>query len=364
MKQLGEIVFCKHKICIGNKFIGGDHPCFIIAEAGVNHNGDIGLAHQLIDVAARSGADAVKFQSFIAEELVTPKAPKAGYQVQTTGEVGSQYEMLKALELNANDHASLKSYCEKKGIIYLCTPYDYASVDMLDQINVAAFKIASTDTTNIPLLRYVAHKGRPIILSTGMSTLSEVEQAVDALRVGGSDGKIVILHCTSEYPAPISEVNLRAILAMQQEFSCPVGLSDHTPSMGASPWAVAVGACVIEKHFTLNRDMPGPDHRASLDPSELSDLIRTVRDVEIAMGDGVKRPMPSEIPNKPLMQKSLVARRHIYAGEIIKAGDLACKRPGSGLAPSWFDRVVGSRALLDIPEDDVLTLLSIDWKNQ
>lgn len=352
---------CVEAVTIGERRVGSNEPVFIIAEAGVNHNGDMHLAHRLINAAAEAGADAVKFQSFVTEELITPEAPKAGYQVETTGDPGSQYKMLKALELSADEQAVLKTHCEQVGILYLCTPYENASVDMLDRMDVAAFKIASTDTTNIPFLRYVANKGRPVILSTGMSTLGEVEQAVNILRAGGLDGKIIILHCTAEYPAPVSEANLRAILTMQQAFGCPVGFSDHTPGVGASPWAVAVGACVIEKHFTLDRNMVGPDHRASLEPNELADLVRAVHDVEAALGSGIKRPMPSELPNKPLMQKSLVARRSIRAGETITPNDLTCKRPGFGLAPSWFDRVVGKRAAVDIPRDGVLTLSSVEW---
>lgn len=350
------------EVRINKRVIGVGHPCFVIAEAGVNHNGDTDLAHRLIDAAAEAGADAVKFQSFVTEELITPEAPKAGYQVETTGEPGSQYKMLKSLELGPDQQAELKAHCEQIGILYLCTPYENTSVDMLDRMGVAAFKIASTDTTNIPFLRYIANKGRPVILSTGMSMLGEVEQAVDTLRAGGLDGKIVILHCTAEYPAPVGEANLRAILTMQLAFGYPVGFSDHTPGIGASPWAVAVGACVIEKHFTLDRNMVGPDHRASLEPDELVTLVRTVRDVEAALGDGIKRPMPSEIPNKPLMQKSLVARRSIRSGETITSNDLTCKRPGLGLAPSWFDRVVGKRAAMDIPKDGALTLSSVDWR--
>jgi N,N'-diacetyllegionaminate synthase len=319
------------------------------------------LAHQLIDAATEAGADAVKFQSFVTEELVTPEAPKARYQVEATGESGSQYKMLKALELSTDQQAELKNHCEQVDIIYLCTPYENTSIDMLNRMGVTAFKIASTDTTNIPFLQYMAKKGRPVILSTGMSTLGEVEQAVDTLRAGGLDGKIVILHCTAEYPAPVREVNLRAILTMQQAFVCPVGFSDHTPGIGASPWAAAIGACMIEKHFTLDHSLPGPDHRASLEPDELEELVRTVRDVEAALGDGVKRPMPSELRNKPLMQKSLVAQRSVSAGDTITSDDLTCKRPGFGLGPSWFDRIVGKRAAVDIPKDGVLTLSSVDW---
>jgi N,N'-diacetyllegionaminate synthase len=350
-----------YQMMLGDRLVGRSAPVLIIAEAGVNHNGDVRLAHRLIDTAAEAGADAVKFQSFITEELITPEAPKADYQVETTGDPGSQYKMLKALELSADDQAKLKAHCEQVGILYLCTPYENVSVDILDRLDVAAFKIASTDTTNIPFLRYVASKGRPVLLATGMSTLSEVEQAVDSLRAGGLDSKIIILHCTSEYPAAVGEANLRAILTMQRAFACPVGFSDHTAGIGASPWAVAVGACVIEKHFTLDHNMAGPDHRSSLEPDELAVLVRTVRDVEAALGDGIKRPMPSELPNKPLMQKSLVAKRNIHAGEIITPNDLTCKRPVVGLLPSWFDHVIGKRAAVDIPKDGVLRLSSVDW---
>jgi len=348
---------------IGDRLVGPGEPCFIIAEAGVNHNGDMRLAHQLIDAAAEAGADAVKFQSFVTEEIITPDAPKAAYQVETTGESGSQYEMLKALELSSDQQAELKAHCEQSGILYLCTPYETMSVDMLDRMGVDASKIASADITNIPFLRYVANKGRPVILSTGMATLCEVEQAVDTLRNGGLNDKIVLLHCTTQYPAPLNEANLRAISTMQRAFGCPVGFSDHTPGVGASPWAVAVGACMIEKHFTLDRNMPGPDHRASLEPNELAALVRAVHDVEAALGDGVKRPMPSELPNKPRMRKSLVARRTIHAGDTITPDVLTCKRPGDGLAPMWFDRVAGRRAAVEIPMNGVLTLDSVNWSD-
>jgi len=347
---------------IAGKKIGPGQPCFIIAEAGVNHNGDMNLAHRLIDTAGEADADAVKFQSFVTDELVAHKAPKARYQIETTGDPGSQYKMLKSLELSADQQAELKAHCERIGILYLCTPYENTSIDILDRMEIAAFKIASTDTTNMPFLRYMATKGRPVILSTGMSTLAEVEQAVNTLHAGGLDGKVAILQCTSEYPVPVGEVNLRAMLTLQQAFACPVGFSDHTEGVGASPWAVAVGACIIEKHFTLDHNMVGADHRASLEPDQLAELVRTVRDVEAALGDGIKRPMPRELPNKPLMQKSLMARRRIRMGKIITSGDLTCKRPGFGLAPSWFDLVVGKRAAEDIPKDGILNLSSVDWR--
>lgn len=346
---------------IGNSSIGPGNPCFIIAEAGVNHNGDVSLAHTLIDKAFEARADAVKFQYFVTEELVTHDAPKAAYQVEATGKSDGQYTMLKALELSIEQHAELKLHCEKAGILYLCTAYDITGIEMLDNIGVAAFKIASTDTNNIPFLCYAASKGRPIILSTGMSTLGEVEQAVETLRAEGLNRKFAILHCTSEYPAPVSEANLRALLTMQHAFCCPVGFSDHTAGIETSTWAVAIGACLIEKHFTLDRNMPGPDHSASMEPDELANLVRTVRNVESALGDGIKRVMPSELKNKSLMQKSLVAKRNIRAGQTISSDDLTCKRPGHGLFPSWFDRVIGRRALVDIPRDQILTLSSLDW---
>lgn len=349
---------------IGDTWVGDGQPCFIIAEAGVNHNGDMNLAFRLIDAAAHAGAHAVKFQSFITEELITPQAPKAGYQVETTGQAGSQYPMLKALELSADQHAALQDYCQASGILYLCTPYERTSADMLDRMDVAAYKIASTDTTNLPFLAYIARKNRPVILSTGMSSLGEVEQAIEVLERGGLEHKLVLLQCTSEYPAPVEEVNLKAILTLQQAFGYPVGFSDHTQGIGASPWAVVLGAAVIEKHFTLDRNLPGPDHRASLEPDELAELVRTVRQVQAALGDGIKRPMPSEIANKPRMQKSLVARRTIQAGETISAEDLTCKRPGTGLPPSFFDRVVGRRAARSIAADEMIALSAIDWRTE
>lgn len=346
---------------IGGRLIGNGQSCYVIAEAGVNHNGEMDIAHQLIDAAVASGADCVKFQSYVTEELVTQDTPKAAYQVETTGAGGSQYDMLKALELSAEQQRELKAHCDEKGILYLCTPYDYPSADLLDEMDVAAYKIASTDTTNVPFLRYLAQKGRPVILSTGMSTMAEVEQAVDVLKSGGLEGKIVILHCTSEYPVQINEVNLRAMATMQQAFACPVGFSDHTQDLGASPWAVAVGACMIEKHFSLDRDMVGPDHRTSLEPQELKNLVQVIRDVQGALGDGIKRPMPSELPNKPRMQKSLVAARKITAGEKIVADALACKRPGTALPPHYFDQVVGREALKDIDAGAFITLDAVVW---
>jgi len=346
---------------VENFWIGPGHPCFIIAEAGVNHNSDMDLAFQLIDSARQAGADAVKFQSFITEDLVTAGAEKASYQKSSTKTAGNQYYMLKALELNAKQHAELKDHCQKEGILYLCTPYEHKSIDAIDKIGAAAFKIASTDTTNIPLLRYIAGKQRPVILSTGMCTLGEVELAVKTLRESGLENKIIILQCTSEYPAPMHEINLRAMKTMERAFACPVGFSDHTPGIGASPWAVALGACIIEKHFTLDRTMLGPDHKASIEPEELALLVKTIRDVESALGDGIKRPMPSETDNKEKMQKSLVAEKNIQTGQEINEQDLICKRPGTGLPPVWFDRIIGKVAVRDISRGSLVALDDIDW---
>lgn len=348
---------------IAGRPVGPGAPCFVIAEAGVNHNGDADTALRLVEAAADAGADAVKFQSFVAADLVTAAAPKAAYQERTTGAVGGQLEMLEALELTVDDHRRLKAACAARGVVYLCTPYEEASADMLERLDVAAYKIASTDTTNLPFLRHVAARRRPVILSTGMASLGEAEAAVETLRAHGADGRIVVLHCTSEYPAPFASLNLRAMDTMARAFGCPVGFSDHTPGVGAAPWAVALGACMVEKHFTLDRNLPGPDHRASMEPAELAELVATLRRVEAALGDGVKRPAPVERENRERMRKSLVARRPIAAGAVICAADLTAKRPGTGLDPAWSDRVAGRRAARDIPVDGIVTLACVDWSD-
>jgi len=350
-----------HPVLIQDRFIGPGYPCFIIAEAGVNHNGNMDIAHQLIDAAVKIGADAVKFQSFVTNELITKNTPKAKYQVNTTGRDDGQYGMLKLLELTPKQQEELRDHCDKAGIIYLCTPYERTSVDILDRLNIVAYKVASTDTTNIPLLRYIASKNRPVLLSTGMSSLCEVELAVNTLKEGGLENKIILLQCTAEYPSPLHEVNLRVIQTMEHAFHCPVGFSDHTPSIGASPWATVLGACVVEKHFTLDRKTPGPDHQASLEPDEFLSLIQTIRDVELALGDGIKQPMPSELSNKKLMQKSLVITRDIKKGEIIKLDDLTCKRPATGLPPFWIDKIIGKLTSRDLCEGTIVELSHIIW---
>ncbi len=348
-------------VSIGNRSVGPGSPCFVIAEAGVNHNGDIELAYQLIDAAVSVGADAIKFQGFNSEELATARAPMADYQLKATSRGKNQLQMLKQLELTKTEQAKLRQYCTDAGILYLCTPYDFQSVNMLCDMKIAAFKIAATDVTNTPFLEYVGAKNLPVILSTGMSSLSEVELAMQTLRSEERPDKLVLLHCTSAYPAPMDEANLRAMATLKQAFCCPVGYSDHTVGMGAGLVAVAMGACVIEKHFTLDRALPGPDHQASLPPAELSEYIEAIRIAETCMGDGIKRPMPSELENKAVMQKSLVARYAMRAGDRIEREAIACKRPGTGLPPSWLNRLVGLRLSVNIAPDELFSMAHIEW---
>jgi N-acetylneuraminate synthase len=349
------------QIALGDRLVGGNAPVLIVAEAGVNHNGDLKLALELIDSAAEAGADVVKFQTFTAEDIVTSTAPKAGYQRATTDSSESQFQMLKRLELSEEVHAELKRHCASRGIIFLSTPYSRSSVDMLERQGVFGYKISSSDTTNISLLDYVARKGKAVLLSTGMCDMEEVRAAFNALR-GPGLRQIALLHCTSEYPAPLDESNLRAIKTLGDEFHCPVGFSDHTSGACAAAWAVAAGACIIEKHFTLDRNLPGPDHQASLEPNEMGELVRVIRQVERALGDGQKRPMPSELKNKHFMQRSLVARRPIAAAEKIEAEAITCKRPGIGLPPRCWNDVVGKRAARPIAADEVITMDAILWE--
>ncbi len=348
-------------VYIDTYLIGAGNPCFIIAEAGVNHNGDFNVAKKLVDAAKQAGADAIKFQYFITENLVTANAMKAEYQVENTKSSGRQFEMLKALEFDFHQHEKLQQYCLERGILYICTPYDHYSVDRLDDLGVAAYKIASTDTTNIPMLRHIALKQRTVILSTGMCSLGEVEQAVLTLKQNGLTGKIILLQCTSEYPAPMNEINLKAMQTMEQAFLCPTGFSDHTAGVGASPWAVAMGAGIVEKHFTLNKKMKGPDHKASIEPQELEALVREIRQLEQAMGDGIKIVSEIEKGNKKVMQKSLVAVHDLALGTVLSEEVIACKRPGTGFSPEWLDRVVGKKTSRFITEGSLLNPGDIVW---
>ncbi len=340
---------------IGDKLIGASLPVFVIAEIGVNHNGDLSVARALIDVAVKSGADAVKFQTFQADRVATTEAPKADYQLQTTTASESQIEMLRMLELSADAHRELQAHCRDQGITFLSTPFDEQAADFLDELDVPAYKISSGDLTNSPLLQHVALKGKPIILSTGMSTLDEVIEAVSTLRSSGCEN-LVLLHCVSNYPAKPSEVNLRAMQTMRAAFDVPVGFSDHTEGIAVALAAVALGACVIEKHFTLDRRLPGPDHRASLEPAELQSLIEGIRKVESALGTGRKVPTATEMNTANVARRSLIAALDIAAGAILKRDMISLKRPGTGLPPTMLESVLGRRLREDVPSGSLFSL--------
>lgn len=330
---------------------------YIIAEAGVNHNGDMALAKRLVEVAAQAGADAVKFQTFQADKLSTHSAPKAAYQ-REAGEVGeSQHAMLKKLELNREDHLELIAYCAEQGIEFLSTGFDTDSLDMLNELGVSRFKIPSGEITNLPYLRHVAALGKPLILSTGMSDLGDIEAALAVLtQAGCALTQIHVLHCTTAYPTPAAEVNLRAMNTVAQAFGVAVGYSDHTLGTEVSIAAVALGARVIEKHFTLDRTLPGPDHKASLEPQELKALVSAVRNVERCLGEGTKRPSESELPNRIVARRSIVAAVPIRAGELFCAENLSAKRPGSGIPPMRWDDIIGRRAVRDFQADELIEI--------
>ncbi len=345
----------RNKINIAGRSIGSGEPCFIIAEAGINHNGDMDLARALIDAAADSGADAVKFQTFLADRLVTTDAPKAQYQVQAADSDETQKEMLARLELTRQDHVDLIDHCKLRGILFLSTPFDEISADLLENLNMPAFKIPSGEIINLPFLEYVARKEKPMIISTGMSTIEEVHEALRVVRNAGND-EVVLLHCVTNYPADPADVNLRTMATMKETLSVPVGYSDHTLGKEIPLAAVALGACVIEKHFTLSRDMPGPDHQASLEPDELKSLVEGVRKVESAMGTGRKVPSPAEEANARVVRKSLVAARYIPEGSVITVDDLTAKRPGTGLSPAILPSLLGKEARMAIDEGTIITM--------
>jgi N,N'-diacetyllegionaminate synthase len=327
----------------------------IIAEAGVNHNGDLDLAYQLIDIAAEAGADLVKFQTFSADRLATTYASKADYQNRSTADGESQHAMLSRLELTREMHEALIVRCAARGIGFFSTGFDVKSLDFLLELGLDQFKIPSGEITNLPYLRHLGGFGKPLILSTGMATLGEIEAALSVLEQAGTPrGRITVLHCSTEYPAEIRDVNLLAMIAIREAFGVAVGYSDHTSGIEVAIAAVALGATVIEKHFTLNRDLPGPDHKASLEPGELKALVTAIRNIELALGDGIKRPSPGEAKNKPIARKSLVAGRAIRAGEIFSESNLAVKRPGTGLSPMRWDEVLGRRAPRDFASDEII----------
>lgn len=329
----------------------------IIAEAGVNHNGSIDLAKQLVASAAAAGADLVKFQTFIVDKGCSRNAPKAEYQENTTGTNESQYEMIRKLELTKADHEVLIEECRRHGIGFFSTAFDTDSFDMLVEMGLQQVKIPSGELTNLPLMRYMARLGKPVILSTGMANLGEVEAALKIIEQAGTPRELVtILHCTTEYPAPMEDVNLKAMLSMKAAFGVDVGYSDHTPGIEVPIAAVALGAKVIEKHFTLDRSLPGPDHKASLEPHELKAMVNAIRNVEQALGDGIKRPSASELKNKPIARKSLVAIKPIRAGEAFSAENVGTKRPGTGISPMRWDEVIGQVASRDFSFDELIEL--------
>ena len=328
---------------------------FIIAEAGVNHNGSVDLAKRLIDVAYNSGADAVKFQTFKAENLVSKNAQKADYQKQTTDASESQFDMIKKLELDADIHKELITYCQEKNIMFLSTPFDSESIDLLSDLGLQIFKIPSGEITNLPYLRHIGSLDKQVVLSTGMSNLNEVGDALTVLiNSGTSKENITVLHANTMYPTPMEDVNLNAMLTMQREFSVAVGYSDHTLGIEVDIAAVAMGASIIEKHFTLDKTMDGPDHRASLEPEELKAMVSSIRNIEKALGSSEKKPSSSESINISIARKSIVASRSISKGEVFSENNIAIKRPGNGLSPmKWYD-VIGTKAVRDYKEDQLI----------
>ena len=327
----------------------------IIAEAGVNHNGDMNLARQLIDVAADAQADMVKFQTFNANRLVTAQAQKAAYQLKVTHHDQSQQAMIRQLELTPEMHKQLRSHCVNRSIQFFSTAFDIESVDFLVQLGLDRFKIPSGEITNLPYLRHIGAYGKPIILSTGMSTLGEVEKAIEILEQAGTVRSLItVLHCNTEYPTPMVDVNLRAMLTIKDAFGVAVGYSDHTSGIEVAIAAVALGATVIEKHFTLDRQLPGPDHQASLEPDELQAMIKAIRNIELALGDGIKQPSASESKNITVARKSLVAACPIQKNEIFNEQNVTVKRPGNGLSPMMWDDLMGRRALRSYDMDELI----------
>ena len=327
----------------------------IIGEAGVNHNGDLNIARKLIDVAVEAGVDMVKFQTFITEEGITGNAEKAKYQLSATDKKETQFEMLKKLELDREAHEELIRHCNHKGIRFLSTAFDHPSIDLLNELNIPLYKVPSGEITNLPYLRHIGRMGKPVILSTGMATLREVEDAINVLRESGTPkGEITVLHCNTSYPTPMEDVNLKGMLTIRDELEVKVGYSDHTLGIEIPIASVAMGASVIEKHFTLDRGMEGPDHKASLDPCELKAMVNAIRNIENALGDGVKRPSSSEMENKSVARKSIVAARDILEGEIFTKEDLVVKRPGTGISPMKWDEIIGTIAQRDFSKDEAI----------
>ena len=330
---------------------------FIIAEAGVNHNGNVEIAKKLIDIAIGVGANAVKFQTFKAEKVISKFAQKAEYQYKITDKNETQLEMVKRLELDVDAHKELIHYCKKKGLMFLSTPFDIESIGLLNELEVEILKIPSGEITNLPYLRKIGSLNRNIIISTGMADLEEIGKALDILLESGtSKDNITVLHCNSEYPTPFEDVNLTAMLTIRDTFRVNIGYSDHTPGIEVPIAAVALGATVIEKHFTLNKDMDGPDHKASLGPDELKSMVTAIRNIEKSLGDGIKRPSPSELKNRPLVRKSIIAGMDIKEGDMLTENNITVKRLGIGINPMEWDNVIGRKAIHDFKEDELIEI--------
>jgi len=337
--------------------VGYGLKTLIIAEAGVNHNGDLDLAYGLIDVAAEAGADLVKFQTFNADRLATKMAAKAEYQIRSADSKESQVEMLRRLELSAEMHQKLISHCAKSKIRFFSTGFDIESIDLLVELGIDLFKVPSGEITNLPYLRHVASFGKPVIISTGMANMEEIEAALEVMTNNGIElEQITVLHCSTEYPVLPADVNLKAMVTIQEEFNVRVGYSDHSLGIEVPIAAVALGASVIEKHFTLDRSLPGPDQQASLEPDELIAMVKAIRNIELALGDGIKRPSPGELANIPIARKSVVAARDISKGETFTEENLSIKRPGNGLSPMRWDEILGQAAVRDFIHDEMIEL--------
>ena len=343
------------KIKIANKFIGENQPVFIIAEAGVNHNGDLKTALRLVDAAVAAGVDAIKFQTFRAAEVVTAQGEMAAYQKKNIGKSESHLAMLKKLELPENFYQPLINYCRQKKIIFLSTPHGgFAAVDLLQSLKVPAFKFGSGDLTNLPVLKYAAKFKKPMILGTGMATLREAQTAINTIKQAGNK-QIMALHCTTNYPCPLEEVNLKAMQTMAEKLAVPVGYSDHTLGIEVPIMAVTLGASIIEKHFTLDKNLSGPDHKASMEPDELKSMVRAVRQVNKIMGSGIKNPTAKELIISKLGRKSLVSLREIKSGEKLTRENIGIKRPGTGLEPKYYFTVLGKTAAINIKKDVLIT---------
>ncbi len=340
---------------IGNKVVGENAPCLIIAEAGSNYNGSLEIAKKLVDTAAEANADIVKFQTFKAELIVTRTTPKAQYQKQGENDSESYYDLLKGLEMKDEEWQELKNYCDQKGIIFMSTPHSGAwSVDFLESLHVPAYKLGSGDLTNLPFLEYVAEKNKPIIISVGMSVMEEIKEAVEVIKKTGNN-QLVVLQCTTSYPADIKNINLNVMDTLAAELGCIIGFSDHTPGIEASVIAVAKGARVIEKHFTIDKNLPGPDHKASLDPTELKALVQGIRHVERMLGSKEKQPTQEELDIAKIARKSIVAAKDIPKGILITEDMLIIKRPGTGILPKYFPDIIGKKAKSYIEKDSILS---------